>query len=417
MHKTFKPLPIVLALGAALAAPAVLADGLEYHGYVRAQAGGTSEGGNLQCFQENGGRAKYRLGNECDNYSEHSVALPFGDPNGVWYKYKLTLTIQNQGKQDAESTNGGAMNWLHRENYVAAGGFFGRGFMENASLWVGQRFYNRHDVHMNDFYYWGNSGTGAGIEEVQAGPVKLAFAYLQNGGNANAANDVVNKRYSVRFYDIDVNPGGKFEGEYVHLMDSTAADGVTKGSGDMLFLQHTQGGLLGGFNKVALVLGREQGAGWEWLPTYAGTGDQNGAKAWRVHEQLSFAFPGSGWSGTATAHYGKYKNGGGQTWSWASVGVRPVYNFTKNFSLAAELGHDEAKATWGADAGKASKLDKLTIAPQLALSEGVWSRPVLRAFITHARWNDVARNYGIANGVFGTKNSGTTFGVQAEAWW
>jgi maltoporin len=424
MRKTFKPLPLVLALGAALAAPSVWADGLEYHGYVRAQAGGTSDGGNLQCFKENGALAKYRLGNECDNYSEHSVALPFGDTNGVWYKYKLTLAVQNQGKQDAESTNGNAMNWLHRENYFSAGGFFGRGALENASLWVGQRFYNRHDVHMNDYYYWTNNGTGAGIEEIQAGPVKLAFAYLQNGGNANAANDVVNKRYSVRFYDIDVNPGGKFEGEFVHLMDSTAATGVNKGSGDMLFLQHTQSGVLGGFNKLALVVGRDQGgAGFEWLPTYAGAGQQKDAKAWRIHEQLSVNFPGTGWSGTATAHYGKTEQpnntgwSGNRTWTWMSFGVRPTYNFTKNFSLAAEFGHDEAKTPWGADAGKASKLDKLTIAPQLALSEGVWSRPVLRAFVTYAHWNDVARNYGIANGVFGTKNSGTTFGVQAEAWW
>jgi len=40
---------------------------------------------------------------------------------------------------------------------------------------------------------------------------------------------------------------------------------------------------------------------------------------------------------------------------------------------------------------------------------------VLRTFVTHAKWN--ADNGTTANGVFGTATSGTTFGVQAEAWW
>jgi maltoporin len=40
---------------------------------------------------------------------------------------------------------------------------------------------------------------------------------------------------------------------------------------------------------------------------------------------------------------------------------------------------------------------------------------VLRGFVTHAKWN--GDNGTVANGVFGTKKSGTSFGVQAEAWW
>ncbi|MEY4754900.1 MAG: hypothetical protein RJA44_2575, partial [Pseudomonadota bacterium] len=61
MQRKFALLPVVVAAVAALGAvSAARADGIDYHGYTRIQAGGTTEGGNLQCFQ--GGwpiRAKY----------------------------------------------------------------------------------------------------------------------------------------------------------------------------------------------------------------------------------------------------------------------------------------------------------------------------------------------------------------------
>ncbi len=244
MKKKLSLLPVVLATLAAFSSSAARAEGIDFHGYFRVQAGGTSEGGNLQCFK--GGwpvLAKYRLGNECDTYAEPSIAMPFGDTNGVWGRWKLAL--KSKGTQDAESTaydpNAKTTNFefLQRENYFSAGGFFGKGAFENASLWVGQRCFNRHDIHMQDYYYWSNSGPGAGIEEISAGPAKLSFSYFQNGGNANAANDIVSKRFTMRFYHIDINPGGKLEGEAVYLFGSSATNTAAKGSGSILFLEHT----------------------------------------------------------------------------------------------------------------------------------------------------------------------------------
>ena len=403
-----------LLAAAALSLLSTTASAVDWGGYFRVGPGQKSTTGpDAKCFGANMEGGTYRLGNECDNYAEPSIALPFGDTNKVWGKWKLTVALQNKGKQDAESTTDGSFNFLHRENYFSAGGFFGRGALENASLWVGQRFYNRHDIHMNDYYYWNNSGTGAGIEEITTGPVKLSLAYFQNGGNANPATDIVSKRYSVRFYDIDVNPGGKLEGELVLLAGSSATSTASKGSGQMLFVQHTQNGLLGGFNKLALILGKNQGAAFEWLPTYASGGEQKGS-SWRVHDHLSFDFAGTGWTGTATASYAVWDPDGNDKWTWTSFGVRPQYNFTENFSIAVEAGVDSGK---NGAAGTTARMTKLTVAPQLALSRGVWARPVLRAFVTHANWNDVAQAAGVANGVFGDKKSGTTFGVQAEAWW
>lgn len=374
-----------------------------------------ARGGNLQCFQGPWPvRMKYRLGNECDNYAEPSIALPFGDTNEVWAKYKLTVALKEKGAQDYEGTGDKSFELASRENYFSAGGFFGKGAFENASVWVGKRFYNRHDVHMNDYYYWSNSGPGAGIEEIQAGPAKLSFAYFQNGGNANDANTLVGKRYSMRFYDINTNPNGKLEGELVFLNDSKTQGTGSTGKGTLLFLEHTQSGVLGGFNKIALIVGNDKGGdGFEWLPNYPGTGTgSDSARNITLVDHLYFDLKGTNWSGTATAIVAKYTKDGMQDLTWTSFGVRPQYNFTKNVSVAFEYGHDAGKGN-----GATTKLDKFTVAGQLALSPGVWARPVLRAFVTHARWNDAAKAAGIANGAFGTANSGTTYGLQAEAWW
>ncbi len=160
--------------------------------------------------------------------------------------------------------------------------------------------------------------------------------------------------------------------------------------------------MLGGFNKLALVIGNGQGgSGFEWLPTYASGGKQEGSSV-RVHEHLYFDFKGTPWTGTATASYAKLNPTGPGDLTWTSFGIRPQYNFTNTVSVAVEAGFDQRRDSTGGST-KTGKLTKLTIAPQLALSRGVWARPVLRAFVSFASWNDETRASGIANGVFGTK--------------
>lgn len=435
MSSRFKLLAVAAAAAGAFVAPAAQAQGIEFHGYLRTQVGTTSEGGNLQCFQ--GGwpiRAKYRLGNECDNYGEAMVVAPFGKSDGAWAKYNLMLALQERGAQDYESTatsvdfanerSSQGFQIASRQNFVQAGGFFGESAaLVDAKIWIGKRYYNRHDIHINDYYYWNNSGPGAGIEDIAAGPVKLAFAYHQNGGNGSVQDqtgnnngtvrdDVVAKRYALRVYDIAVNPNGKLESELVFLKGSTASETADTGSGTMLFLQHTQTGLLGGFNKLAFVYGNKLGSGFEWLPSYpSATAAAEGKNSWRIHDQLYFDLAGTKISGLATVSYGKVKSNGGGSDTWTSFGVRPQYSFNDNVSLAAEVGYDEGKTSGGAK----PKLAKLTIAPQLSLAKGFWARPVFRAFATYAKWNDDAGTQ--ANGVFGDKNHGMTYGVQVESWW
>jgi len=422
MKNRFKLLSACAAVACAVAAPAARADDVEFHGYLRTGSGTTSEGGSQQCFNLGGAaQAKYRLGNECDTYGETMVVVPFGKSDGAWAKYSLMLALQNGTEGDFSDIKNGTFNIANRQNFFQAGGFFPKGSaFEDASIWVGKRYYNRHDVHINDYYYWNNSGQGFGIDDVKIGSAKLGLSYHQNGGDGTASTTVAPRRYAARFYDIDVNPGGKLQGELVYLQGSTAGTSDT-GSGTMLMLEHTQDGLLGGFNKLAFIYGSKLG-GVPWAPTYNGGAktDETAGNQFRVVDQLYFDLKGTNWSGMATFVYAKLDccDFGG-TWGstggskkWTSFGIRPQYAFSDNFSLAVEAGYDQVKN--GSEA--TAKLAKLTVAPQLSLSRGFWARPVFRAFATYAKWNAAAGDVG-TNGVFGSKTNGMSYGAQVEAWW
>ncbi len=65
-------------------------------------------------------------------------------------------------------------------------------WLPGSTLWAGKRFYQRHDVHMIDFYYWDISGPGAGLENVDLGFGKLSLAATRNsesGGSYTFSSD------------------------------------------------------------------------------------------------------------------------------------------------------------------------------------------------------------------------------------
>lgn len=438
---------IAMAVAVAMAAQGAVAASIDFHGYTRSQVGATSEGGNLQCFRLGWpAQRHYRLGNECDTYAEVSFTSKLAKtPAGAWANYNLRLALRERSAQDFES-NGTSVDFAgesaresgyqiaSRENFVQAGGFFGDGAMKEAKVWLGKRFYNRNDVMINDYYYWANTGVGAGIEDINVGMGKLAFAYHQNGGNSGIDNGDGSyvfgagvglsavKKYEARWYDIPVNPDGKLEvalqliaGSTVDLPTTSADESDGDKTGFLATVQHTQGNLWGGFNKVALQYGKGNGSGMSWIPTYAGGQNSNKGRSIRFVEQIMVA-PTPEWSGMATFIYDDLKAPWDlQKRKWISFGVRPVYTINDNYSLAFEWGYDQAKD----GNGEWQRLNKITFAPQLTLERGFWARPVFRLFGTYASWNEAARGgvNGASNGVFANKKNGFTYGAQVEAWW
>lgn len=145
------------------------------------------------------------------------------------------------------------------------------------------------------------------------------------------------------------------------------------------------------------------------------------AKSWRIVEFFDWQVtPRFGGQFQAVYQKDKRQDGGDQ--DWISVGVRPVYAFTEQFKLVAELGHDQIDAEAGT-----RKLTKFTVAPTWSpAGPEFWTRPEFRLYYTYAQWNDAAQE--AANlmaagsalsetGAFGSAQHGSNFGVQVEYWW
>ncbi|MEW9899556.1 carbohydrate porin [Chitinivorax sp. PXF-14] len=423
MIQRFKLATTVAAVAAALVAQAASAAPVDFHGYMRSGVGSSNKDGKQTCFQLPGAYAKYRLGNECETYGELGFdvdAWKAASGDGYMKLHVMEAYVANQNR-DWEGTKDNTADFALRQAWAEAGGW-GQGMLATAKLWAGKRFYQRHDVHINDFYYWDNSGPGAGIEDIDLGFGKLSYAYRRNAAQSGAAVPSAPAQWQVpddgktitsndiRLSGVGVNPGGSLEFG-VDIKSQNNRDGVAHGdNGFIATVEHTQNGFLGGFNKLALQYGK--GPGSNLVAAYPDFDAKSDKKSWRAVEQ--FVFESGNWNGMGTMVYQDQKD----NYTWFSAGVRPVYHFNDMFSLATEVGYDQVKP----DGGSKRNLWKMTIAPQISAGKSFWARPTLRMFYTYAKWNDEARDQwgGVAGGtggVFGNATSGSTYGAQVEAWW
>jgi maltoporin len=391
---------------AALACTSVQA--FEFHGYLRSGAGSNSKDGSQVCFQLAGAYSKYRLGNECETYAElafdHDV---YDGKDGVKFVYHGRLAYISNNQQDFESFKSDGRDIALRENWFEVKNLK---FLNDGTLWAGKRFYQRNDVHITDFYYWDTSGYGVGVENVTTGPVKTSFAVLRN----STAQTNATTRLDLRVGGINLgNAGDLTVGLQYNLDDSSAANTT---DGTAITVQHFLGGVLGGFNKIALQYGR--GSARSLSLAYPDNFNKSGDETWRLVEQLQWQVSPQ-FSGMATLVYQDQID----NYKWFSVGVRPVWHFNDYFKIQAEYGFDQVKPSSGDDNNRRTRnLHKFTVAPTVVAGGGFWARPELRLFATYAKWNDAARDLwgGVAggtSGLFGSDTSGWTYGFQVEGWW
>jgi maltoporin len=397
---------LLVALG--VATPALA---LDFHGYFRSGVGANSKGGDQVCYQLPGAQSKYRLGNECETYG----ALKLGErvyegDDGSWFRVQTQFAFESAGEKDFED-----YNTAMREVYAEGGGLL-EGRWSETRFWVGKRLL-RQDVHITDFFYWDNSGVGGGFDNLSLDNFKLSYSLIQNvkdgfndGVAKNDGSDRAITTHDLRLYDIETNPNGKLTigVAAIQARDSANGDGT---DGWQLHLQHQQKPLLGGFNRIALQYGSGAGATLNKNPDDNAASDDS---TWRIVEQLTFE-PDGNWAGQATLVYEERED----QQQWLSFGVRPIYHFNEHFNLALELGHDRVAP----EVGDAMQLTKLTLAPQLAAKSGFFARPVLRAFVTYADWNEAARDAptspvaGGTGGIYAMDTAGLSYGLQVEAWW
>ncbi len=382
-----------------------LTDTLNFTGYGRAGAGRSTSGGGQQCFQLPGAGAKYRLGNECEQYGEFELNQQiFSGTEGSRVSIDGMASLYNAYNHSLQFSGGNGNARLPQLyiNYQHVPGLHGGG------VWAGRRYYKRQDIHISDFYFWNPSGTGFGIEDVNVGGVKLSYALSRkdNIGQEESAN-----RHDFQVNDIYAGTNAKLDMGLSVIQKGSRHD---QHGGWSITTMHTLKHSFGGANKLALQYGVGPGTG------LGGTGDLysgSDVKRWRLVESTDWQMTPS-FGGQALLVYQRDSGGhAGQTW-W-SAGARMAYAVTDRFKMLAEFGHDRVTP----DNASTRTLNKLTIAPAWSQKREFWSRPEVRFYLTMARWNKAAQGAAAKNSVlsasgpFGDRTEGASIGIQIEHWW
>lgn len=418
----------------------VLEGYIDITGYFRAGYGRSNEGGPQRAFGIPD-LAKYRLGNETNNYGELAFAKTFY-PAGVFEEggidehdpiarmvYRMSFENPYDDYGTSSNTDFGSPEiWASLANVIPG--------MPDAKVWAGNRFYRRHDIHINDFYFWDMSGGGGGIEDWSFGPGKFALAWIGDGAQSSiysniGLNDPLNEagfsktNIDLRYYDWDFL-GAKGEVGLVYATSRSGVDSAGRRAEDAdgvaLSLVRTDEGFLdsNSLHKMSVQIGngpaKTFNSGFE---TFSDGGDTyirpDPEDSWRFRatdqiviqpvEQFSLG-------GALVYQYTDFGDGAPYQ-QWVSGGLRPIWHLTDSFNLAFEGGVDWVSETATGDGGT---LGKLTLAPQLSLGDEFFSRPVLRAFVTYAMWSDGLRGE-VAGPDYAGETSGWSWGLQMESWW
>jgi maltoporin len=426
----------------------VLNNFIDIGGYFRAGYGRDDQGGPQPAFQAPGAFAKYRLGNEAENYGElifgknwYAPELfsrdpnvrPDGTPSGPIARTQIRVAFYDPFASSGSS--GGFRTslpeaWAEVGNVVAS--------QPSLKFWGGSRFYRRQDIHVNDFFFYNMSGSGGGFEDLELAFGKVALAWIGNGAHSGVyASDIValpdpnnlagfsKQNFDLSLYDVPV-PWGKGEFGVVGALENSGQDALGQqapdSSGVSFTFLHTHEHFLSadGINKFSVQFGTGAAktftSGFETATFTNGTfiiPDDRDSWRFRVTEN----FVAQPWAHLSISpalvyQYTDYHDVQG-TRQWFSAGVRPIYQFTKHLSLAFEAGADYVDDS-GID--QHGTLYKFTLAPQVAMADGFFSRPVIRAFVTYATWSKSFRGQ-VGGNDYATDTSGWTWGIQMESWW
>jgi maltoporin len=375
---------------------------LDTSGYFRAGQGSDLDGAGQACFKLAGAGSKYRLGNECEVYGEVLFSQNLRADPGTRLSAHVMASLASPGGLD--NLGGGDNDYRLPQAYLALSDLPG---LSGGMAWIGNRYYKREDVHINDYFYWNPSGIGLGIEDYGLGVGKLSYAIFRKDhiDQTHAA-----ARHDLQLRGLPANPGGDWRLGLSYISES----GAGRHSGWSMSAQHLQQGVFAGWNKLAFQWGNGPGTGLGSTGNLANTSDN---QRLRAVEQLYFK-ASLALDGLVTVIYQHDAAPAGDQ-EWFSLGGRLVYSLGGNWKLQAELGHDRVKPEGAA----ARQLTKFTLAPTWSSASGLFGRPEVRVFYTYANWNEAARQAAgpgdalSASGVYLGDRHGSTLGVQIEHWW
>lgn len=404
-----KWLPISAAVAMALASAS--ASAVDFHGYMRSGVG-MSDNGGMQTLSKN---RVGRLGNEDDTYGEIQLGQEVYNKAGKSFYVDSMVAMSSNQKRGWENTGGSTADFALAQFNVQAKGLFGG----NETFWAGKRYYQRHDVHITDFYYWDISGPGAGVENISAGPGQLSVAWLRNDPWAGQSDA---NTFDVRYAGIPLWEGASLEVGYdfVKANPTDEQDNDTIGDGHMLTAE-LNASVLGGFNKTVVQYFLDGVA--EQASSY-GTGSGSGLQ---VSGDDGDGFRVINWGvlplgdKVELGHVIVYGSSSDFS-AWGtmyddrdtfSIVARPIYKWNDVMKTIFEAGYYKDHSTVKGASETSTDGSKFTLAQAWSAGSGFWARPELRVFVSYVSQDKSFRPDD--SGV--NQDDAINFGVQAEAWW
>ncbi len=392
------------------------------HGYGRIQVS-FDDAKNDLCFQAPGAGSKYRLGNECETWLE--LAL-YDD-----LKFDSGVVLHTQVRPLFVGGNG------ERVEFFGWGEVYGElsGLFENgAKVWAGRKNYDRYDSQINDYFYFNNSGDGAGISDIPFGGGLFSYAFFYDELSPSTTNEHIylmrhDLRWRKKFGDDELTlvlDYSSMDGEHLSLGDIETTSGFALGAiyklGGLTLDDYKGESISGlfygeGLSKnafanvpnVPFTLEREK-----LVDNLIGSGDAiESSKTWRILSNAAVENDDFGFMGNFVYESKDDEDFGVVNQEWLSLGVRGYWFAYKNVRLVGEVGYDSVDDKI---ADETYELVKSTAAVELALDKGIWNRPVLRLYYTNASWNDEAKGK-IGGTAYADKTSADNVGVQLEYWW
>jgi maltoporin len=458
-----KWLPISAAV--ALALGSFSASAVDFHGYMRAGVqNNLTNGGAVYCYGTGAdGHLVGRLGDECDTYVEIALSqevfnkaknkftvntlVAWGSAEGNWDKQGNSWQGVGLGGDRAGAKGNSAWNGQRASIREAWAGYT---LPMGAQIWAGKRFYQRKDIHILDFYYLNDSGTGAGIEGIPVGNLgQASFAvikqqidqgYDETDDEGNVKHVDLNARDT---YNIDLRWNGiplwkdaSLDLAMIWGLPSTTdsqkeayysgkADSLSSNSGVILMAEYTQGNFFGGFNKFSVTYGTDGFA-------YAGTlnGGNHLGDGFKPNEADSWGIRVIDWGlieqdkwNLGYSFMGAYKHQDPAAGAWShpnghdySFVIRPAYKWSNFTSTVFEAGYTVQKNTgWNNWNDGEDHVDayKFTLAQQFSPMTTFWSRPSIRFYVSYLGGDRMDKS----QTGFDDHDGEVSIGAQAEAWW
>ena len=444
-----------LSAAVALALSSVAASAVDFHGYARAGAQASTQGGEVYCLGNgNIGHKVGRLGDECDTYAELTLNQEvYNKANNKWTLNTLVAYGTAEGNRDLQGDSwqavGGNGPWNGQRLSIRE---LWTGYQTDAGyqIWAGKRFYQRKDIHLLDLYYLNNSGYGAGIEGIDVGMGNLAFAVTKwaNDGTSDYNRNVY--KLDARWNGIPVGPLGNLDASVIYALPFISEQQEANAAGNARANRANSGALVTldlntavnsdsvnlmnhfvvqyGTNGFGYIGQNGNHAGDNYTPDLDDTGVR--VIDWGTLDAGNF---GLGYSfiwahvNSGDDHIATPFGQPGYTWTTArsgweySVVLRPEYKWTEFTRTTLELGYSAQKTNGNVANVKYEDPDvyKVTLAQQFTPGKGFWTRPAIRFYVSYIGGDEFAEGWAV-----GYKNKNKdgdeyqiTVGTQVEAWW